>query len=327
MRCRVANRVDLRMQSGPAYRLLRWDLDYYRDNIDYDTQNDIMSEAITGSARRLVTPTVGLLAELGYEEYDTDIPGTEFNGSNWKAGIEWTPSPRTRVAGSAGERFYGNTYDFDFSTRTRRTTFRVGYRESITTARNQLLIPATASTAAYLDTLFLAQYPDAVARQVAVEEFIARTGLPANLNSPINFFTTQLFLLKRWEVSAGILGARNVVLANVFKDSREGLIEDSALPGSGDFARSNSVDQTGVSFEWNLQLTAQDSWNLRGSYTRNAFPFTGQVDYLTLVQAGLSHQFQPRLSGSLTLSRQLYDSNQRADFTEHVIFAGLSARF
>jgi len=33
---------------------------------------------------------------------------------------------------------------------------------------------------------------------VAVEEFIARTGLPPSLNAPIDVFATQLFLVKRW---------------------------------------------------------------------------------------------------------------------------------
>ena len=102
----VGDRVNLRFASGPAYRLLTWDLAYRKETIDYETQGDTEIEVSNLNARLLITSTVGLLAQGGYEYYKSGvIPPTE--GPSWSAGLEWAPSPRTRVAATAGQRFYG----------------------------------------------------------------------------------------------------------------------------------------------------------------------------------------------------------------------------
>ena len=122
----------------------------------------------------------------------------------------------------------------------------------------------------------MSQIPDPVARQKAVEEFIARTGLPPSLSDPVNFFSSQLFLEKRWQASAGIMGVRNVLIANVFKLTRDQVVGDLVLPSTGDFVSSNTIIQTGTGLLWNWRMTAQNLWNLRAGYTRNEFPGTGR---------------------------------------------------
>jgi len=320
----VADRINLRLASGPAYKLLIWDLAYNKETIHYENQQDTDTEVVTANARRLITPTVGLLAQVGYEYYDTyRLVGLASEGATWSAGFDWTPTPHTRLAATAGQRFYGDAYSLDFRHRTRLTTWGAGYSQNVTTTRSEFFIPVTTSTAGYLDTLFLARFPDPVARQKAVEEFIARTGLPPNLNAPINFFSTQLFLVKRWQASAGILGVRNVLIANVFKETSEGLVGNLVLPTAP-----NTVIQTGTSLLWNWRMTAQNAWNLGGAYSRNELPNTGQINRLTFVLMGLTRQFQPRLSGSLSYRRQQNVSNQSAsDYTENSVSATLQMRF
>jgi uncharacterized protein (PEP-CTERM system associated) len=318
----VGNRVNLRLASGPGYKLLTWDLAYRKETIDYETGQDTDIEVITLNARRLITPTVGLLAQGGYEYYKTGlIPPTE--GPSWSAGLDWAPSPRTRLAATAGQRFFGNAYSFDFRHRARLTTWSAGYSQNVTTSRSEFFIPAMTSTAGYLDTLFSSRFPDPVARQKAVEEFIARTGLPPSLSAPINIFTTQLFLVKTWNASAGILGVRNVLIANVFGLTSEGLAGDFVLPTAP-----NTSIQTGTSLLWNWRMTARNAWNLAAAYSRNESPNTGEISYLTNVTMGLTRQFQPRLSGSLNYRFQQNDSNFSAsNYTENAVFATLRLGF
>jgi uncharacterized protein (PEP-CTERM system associated) len=318
----VADRINLRLASGPGYKLLTWDLAYTKETIDYETQQDTDIEVITLNARRLITPTVGLLAQGGYEYYKTGlIPPTE--GPSWSAGLDWAPSPRTRLAATAGQRFFGNAYSFDFRHRARLTTWSAGYSQNVTTSRSEFFIPAMTSTAGYLDTLFSSRFPDPVARQKAVEEFIARTGLPPSLSAPINIFTTQLFLVKTWNASAGILGVRNVLIANVFGLTSEGLAGDFVLPTAP-----NTSIQTGTSLLWNWRMTERNAWNLAAAYSRNESPNTGQINNLTYVGMGLTRQFQPRLSGSLNYRRQQNDSNfSGSDYTENAVFATLRLGF
>jgi len=324
-----ANRVNLRLASGPAYKLLTWDIGYRRESIKYDrNQQETLTEVITASARRLITPTVGLLAQAGYASYDSGIPGSVLEGSRWGAGLEWTPTPRTRLAATAGKRFDEDAYNFEFRHRTRLTTWNAGYSEDVTTARSEFFVPATASTASSLDQLFLSQFPDPVARQKAVEEFIARTGLAPSLSAPVNFFSDQLFLVKRWQASAGLLGVRNTLVANAFAETREVLFGGVIRPGTGDFAASNSIRAAGASLVWNWRVTARNAWNLGAGHTRNEFLDSNRVDDLTYIRMGFTRQFQPRLSGSLNYRRQQNDSNQSASsYTENAVLATLRMRF
>jgi len=320
----VSNRVFLRLTSGPAYKLLTWDLSYSKEAIDYadETVLDPTSEVSSATARRLITPTLGLLASAGYENYaNTFGPGS--NGPSWAVGFDWAPTARTRLIATGGERFYGDVYTLDFKHRTRLTAWGVTLSQNITTTRSLFFIPGVTSTADYLDTLFTSQYPDPAARKKAVEEFIDQTGLPPGLNGPTNAYVNQLFVNKNLTASVGILGVRNVLLAFAFDQTNEGLVGNTVI---SDAPLANR--QTGASFVWNWRITARNAWNLSGSYTRNQTPSIGQIYNAAVVSMGLSRQFQPRLSGSLSYRRQQGEANVAVtDYTENAVFATLRIRF
>ncbi len=326
----VADRINLGLKSGPAYRLLTWNLDYASETIIYGSGQDTSIDVAIASARRLITANVGLLTRVGYEHYNTSgvIVPSSTEGPIWSAGFDWTPTPRTRLSATAGQQLHRDAYSFDFTHRTRLTTWSAGHIQNVTTTRSKFFEPTTTTTEGYLDTLFLAQFPDdPVARQKAVDDYIARTGLPSGLSAPINFFSSELFLVKRWQASVGILGVRNVLIANVFQEVSEALVGNTVQAGAGDFVTSNTIKQTGASLLWNWRLTAQNAWNLGVAYSRNELPEIGRIDNLTYVGMGLTRQFQPRLSGSLNYRRQHNDSNQNAfSYTENAVFATLRLR-
>jgi uncharacterized protein (PEP-CTERM system associated) len=320
----VADRIDLRLASGPAHRSFTWGLAYQKENIRYDeTQQDTDIEVSSATARALITYTLALTGQVGYDYYKRGVLVPASEGWAWSAGFDWTPSPRTRFAAAGGERFYGDYYSLDFRHRTRLTTWSAGYSQSVTTTRSEFFIPATTSTAGYLDTLFSSRFPDPVERQKVVDEFIARTGLPPSLDSPINFFTTQLFLAKRWQASTGLLGVRNVLIANVFQETREGLAGDLVLPNAP-----NAAKQTGTSLAWNLRMTVRNSLNARGAYIHIETPLTGESERVTYVGVNITRQFQPKLTGALGYRRQQNDSNfVGSSYTENAGFATLQMRF
>jgi uncharacterized protein (PEP-CTERM system associated) len=325
-----ANRINLRLASGPAYKLLTWELAYSKEIIDYEDvlQPDTDTELATVSARRLITPSVGLLARAGYEDYGYRIVGPGAGGSAWGAGFEWAPTPRTFLSALAGERFYGDTYFLDFRHRTRLTAWSAGYSEDITSARSLFFLPATTSTSGYLDTLFSSRFPDPQARQKAVQEFIAQAGLPPNLSAPINFYTSQLFLAKRWSASVGLLGVRNTLIAGIYKDTREALPSNIAQAGMGDFVASDTISQTGGTLVWNHQLSGRSALNVAAAYTRYEYLDTGRIDRLADAGVSLSRQLQPRLSASLTYRRLENDSNfDGSDYKENSVKATLHMRF
>lgn len=326
----IAQRVDLRLNSGRAFKLFTWNLDYFREDIGYeDEQNDILSEVFAANAKRLLTPAIGLLARVGYDRYEFDRPLQTLDGTAWSAGFDWIPSPRTRFAVMAGRRFYGDDYLLDLSHRSRRTTFSLGYSQNVTTSRAEFFAVDRTSTAGYLNTLFSAQFPDPIARQKAVEEYMARTALPPGLSGPTNFLTSELFLSKRWQTAVGLLGVRNILIANAFREERE-LLSDitTGTAGAGDFSNNNRVDQTGASLQWTWRMTGQNSLTWTAGRTRSEFSDTGRVDELAYLGLGLSRQFEPRLVGSINYRRQENDSTiESSTYTENAVFATIQKRF
>ncbi len=321
----TAQRVYLRLTNGPAYRVLTWDVAYSGESIKYETQQQTDSEEFMVSARRLITSTVGLLVHAGYERYDTGLGGP-VEDPRYGAGFDWTPTPRTRLAATAGQRLGDETYSFELRHRTRLTSWNVTYTEDVTTAREQFFLPATQSTASALEQTFLTRYPDPVARQKAVQEFIAQMGLPPSLGSPINFFSDQLFRQNRWLAMASLQGSRNTLVATAFWELRKELAAGSPV---GDFVVSGSIRMSGGSLAWASRLTARNTWNFDVGRHRTEFLDSGGVDDFTYLRAGFSRQFQPRVSGSLYYQLQAKDSTAGAgaEYRENAGVASLLITF
>jgi uncharacterized protein (PEP-CTERM system associated) len=160
-----------------------------------------------------------------------------------------------------------------------------------------------------------------------VQSTIAQTALP-ELAAPVNFFSSNLFLVKRFQALAAIQGARNGLTFNVFNESREAQAGNVVPSGAGNFAVSNTIIQTGTSLVWTWRMTAQNTWYLGGGYSRNDYPDISRIDNITYIGMGLTRQFRPRLSGSLGYRRQQNSSNQSAsDYTENAVQATLQMRF
>jgi uncharacterized protein (PEP-CTERM system associated) len=323
------NRFILKLSSGPAYKQFVWDLTYRTESIKYDTsQRETLTDVFTATSRLLMMPTLGLLGQAGYESYDSGIPGSLSEGSRWAAGLDWTPTLRTRLAATGGERFFGKTYNFDFRHRTRFTAWSASYIEDITTSRTEYFSPASNITANYLDPLFVSQQSNPEVRQKDVEEYLVKAGIPSTLDAPTNFFSDQLYLVKRWLASAALVGVRNVVVANAFQESRDVLFAGAIRPGIGDFAASNSIRQTGGSLAWGWRASLQSTWNVGTGYSRNEFLDSDRVDHVASFRMGLTRQFQPRLAGTMFYRRQQNDSTQNIfSYTENSVTAALQARF
>ena len=323
--------INLNLGSGPSFRLYTWNLAYSRQTIGYGSGQttgapDTVTETVTAFGRRLLTPQVSVVSTVGYEDNNYIVTGPAPNGKFWSTGLQWNPTPRTNLTATTGRRYYGRTSALDFSHRTRLTLWSLNYSESVTSTRSQFLVPSSVSTTGYLDTLFLSSIPDPAARQTAVQNFIAQNGLPASLTVPVNFFTNQFLLVKGWRGSFGILGIQNSVLANVFTQTSEST--NAGQPATGDFAMSSSTKQTGGSLVWTTRLSSQTSSNVSAGYTRNESPGLNREDNLKNINLSLTHQFQPRLTGSLSYRRLQNNSNQvGANYKENAAVAAVNMRF
>ena len=324
----VANVIDARIKSGPAFRLTTWDLAYSLSQTAYSSGiaiRDQTSEKISARGRRLITPVVGLIVDVGYEDHSFVTNGRPPRGASWSTGFDWTPTPRTRLAATAGKRYYGSSYSFELSHRTRLTTWSAGYSEEITNTHAQAVAPTSVGTASYLDGLFRASEPDPIARQQAVQNFITQNALPENLVVPVNFLTSRNFLSKRWQGSFAINWVRNTLVANGFSQVREA---QDAGGVAGDFATSGTIRQTGGTLLWNWRIATQTTSNMTLGFTRNEFTGTSRTDDTSYLTVALTRQFQPKLSGSVSFRSRHTESNVAgAGYSENAVSAGLNMRF
>jgi hypothetical protein len=129
--------ASINIQSGPSFTELHWQFNYSYNEIDYD-ENDIdtLFKRSTLGLRSRMSPKFSVLANIGYEdnEYERVLDEEPPSGSIWSAGFAWTPTQRTSLEVTGGERFFGSTASVDFSHRTRRTRWNVTYSEDVTTA-------------------------------------------------------------------------------------------------------------------------------------------------------------------------------------------------
>lgn len=320
--------ISMRITSGPAFRLYTWNVAYSRDSVGSAQQPEVTTERITAGGRRLITSQVALVSSVGYETSDYAAIGKAPSGTFWNAGFEWSPTPRTRLVATTGKRYLGTNRSLNFSHRTRLTTWSANYSEDVTTTHAQTLTPSSVSTASFLDTLFLAGVPDPVARQLAVQNFIAQNGLPASLTVPLNLLTTQTILVKRWQASVGIHGVHNTVLGNVFTQTSEAVAAGVAASGAGDFASSSTVKQMGAGVLWNWRIATRLASNVSAGFNRSEFPSLGRKDDSTYLRLAVTRQFQPKLTGSLNVRSLRNESNVAgAGYTENAISAALNMRF
>ena len=321
------DRIDVSVVSGPAYKRTTWNVRYFWDHVDYERARDTTQTSIAASMRHLVTPFLGLLANVGYEDNDFISTTTSPKGSFWSLGFDWSPTPRTQLAVTSGRRYYGPSHSLLFAHRTRLTVWNASYTESVTTYRQEVLAPIETSTAAQLDTLFLTRFPDPVARQQAVNDFIAVSGLPPTLIAPVNFFTNQFYLNKTFSASVGLQGPRHTFFVNAFETTRES--QSVGLPAdAGDFAATATVNQVGGGVVWTWRVTAQDFSTMSVGYNRSETPGLSREDTRRYVRATYVHQFTPKMSGSLNYHRLDNDSTSASSsYVENQISAQLQMRF
>ena len=141
-----------------------------------------------------------------------------------------------------------------------------------------LVIPAGTTVNQFLDAAFTTRIPDPAERAIAVEQFLARTGLPPTLTAPVNFYGTSITLQNTQTVSLVLIGVRNSVTFTVFN------VVSDAISGKGDvlppalaFGQNNT--QTGIGVGYSYQLSGFTSLGANASYSRTTSNQTSLNDF------------------------------------------------
>lgn len=252
----------------------------------------------------------------GYE-YDR-FPLTHSEGAIYGAGAQWNPTERTQVGGWWEHRFFGSSYLAQASHRLPNAAIRANFSRGLNSyPQLALAIPAGVTVAQFVDAAFTTRIPDPAERAIAVEQFLAASGLPPTLASPVNFYAASILLQQSATISLVLIGVRHSLSFSVFNTKSEAIAgTGQVLPPALQFGNNNT--QTGAGITFSQQLTGFTSLGAHATYSRTSSnvsegPSANLRSNNGSVGVNLSTSFGPKTSGALGLNYTIFEPSGGAN--------------
>jgi len=267
----------------------------------------------------------------GYEKSEAFAEGQALSFAG--AEVTWRPTERTRLDGFWEDRSFGDGYSVSFNHRSPRVAWDLRASRDLTSfADSAITLPATGDLAALLDASLQTRIVDPIERARAVEDFIARRGLPRTLTGPVSIYSDQLFVLTARSGSVTLIGTRSTLAMNGFyrrETTPQGSIFE-IFTGPG-----RNLVQDGASLAYSLRLNSVASAQASAGYTRSR-----DIEGTAGLQPGApgssrqqtyrvqyDQQLAPRSNGFVGVRFQRFESDVVDNARETAVFAGLGHRF
>ncbi len=323
----------LNLVSGSAFRQLGWGLQANKSEqkglATTGPGGKSDSENVAANLRWTATSQLTLTAMGGYDSYDYQALGGSNGGAAWQLGVDWQPGTRTRVQASAGKRYYGNSYSLQAQHRARASIWSINYNDSVTSTRQQFLLPSAIDTFSMLDRLFASAIPDADERRQAVNAYIQAAGLPASLANNINYFSNRYYLQKQLQAAVVLNGPHTTTVLTLQDMRRNGLSStavDSSVLGSTNTILNDNTHQSGGNMTWNWRLSSRTGVLATADVTRIRSISAKTSTINRSLRIGLTRQLQPSLRGSIDV-RRVSGGLGAAHYTENAVSASLNKQF
>ena len=308
-------------------RTFGWSLDASATSTKFTDQQALTSEIVRGYLNYRPDPQVLLYGIGGYEWNNYYL--TESSDVVYGVGGEWRPSERTNVRGSWQERFFGAEYLAAATHRNPFSAFNVNASRNISTYPQQLFAaPAGGDVAALVDAAFTTRITDPVQRAEAVQGFLATSGLPSTLQSPLNYYVQQVFLYEQQSGTFTLLGARNATAFTLYNRKQEVISggTGAALPAPFGAARNNTQRGAALSFTHRLTPVTQMTAIASRFQTIATPPFTGRSTGNSFVLSA-TRRLSAQTDGFTGVRYTDFDSNIANDYNVFTVFVGLGHRF
>lgn len=120
-----------------------WGMSLISNTVKYETRSrpSETAESATINLGYVLNPRLGLNGGMGYEknEHERSIQSEEPEGRFWNVGLTWSPTPRSQVDLSRGERYFGRDWRVSITHRGRRAAFRGEYSKALSSRRQFIL--------------------------------------------------------------------------------------------------------------------------------------------------------------------------------------------
>jgi uncharacterized protein (PEP-CTERM system associated) len=331
------------LTSGTRFDDLSWGLNYSirkaenRNAATAATNADTTFERASATVGYALTRKFRVFGTVG-QEWNDFLSSSGTDGSSYSVGFGWSPTRRTSIEASVGERYFGNTYSFSGSHITRSSRWTVRYSEDVSDITQQFL------------------------EQTSRIFWVCNTGIPVRETQdftnpdptscvgPVSSgeLAQLLFNSIPGVTIADLVAANllNIGIANgvfIIKSFTAGVSWDVGRLGFGLSARdtrrlfqvlSDAQDHVqGVTGSVSYRLSPKTTANSSLSLTRNSVDAAvsggpAREDDLLSLNLGLSHRFSDKLNGALTFRHTQRDSNEaNADYQENSLTASVNMRF
>jgi uncharacterized protein (PEP-CTERM system associated) len=294
--------LSFRLNSGSVWEELGWGISASEQKIHDPRRNDstIRNGALNLSYR--LTNSFAVTAASVYDDYDYEAIGGANGGNGWSTGFRWTPSSRTSVDASWGQRYYGPSRSLKALHRSRRTAWNISYDDSVVTSRSNFLL------AAQVPTLPGGEIP------AQLPGGIFNPGLPPvqvpvlvpPLGGGINFFSNRYSLQTQARAGVTLRGGRSSAVVNLFKIRREALsvrgVDDQIL-GSPVESVNDNIEQVGVNTLLTYNLSPRSSVLLALDASDNESLTTGFKARASAARLSLRHKLGRNIAATAELRR------------------------
>ena len=322
------------LNSGTQFNDLSWGLDYSIRKAENKNTRNTTFERASANLGYALTRKFRVFGTVG-QDWNDYLSSTNTDGSSYSVGFGWAPTRRTSVEASVGERYFGKTFSFAGSHRTRLSRWNIRYSEDVSDITQQLL--EQTDRVFWVCNGTLVETPDAAppANQTCtagpfsagqVAQAYASLGVPLSeliRAGLLNVSTANgVFIVKSlnagmsWEIGRlgfGVSAQDTRRLYQVLGDAEDHI---QSLTGSV-----------------NYRLTPRTSANSYVSLTRNSFDpalasGTSRQDDIFSLSFGLTHRYSDKLNGALTFRHTQRDSNAaNSNYEENSLTATANMRF
>ncbi|MFM2052475.1 MAG: hypothetical protein RL456_512 [Pseudomonadota bacterium] len=273
------------------------------------------------------TFTIGVTAGRDAARYTTNDISEPLRGVL----MRWAPTERTELDALVERRFFGNGWNITLTHRSPFMALSAGLVRQATTFASRLgTLQAGGDVPTLVDAILRTRILDEAVRQAAVQDLIAKRGLPDTLAGPVDLFSRTVQLQNGMNVTLALVGVRHTVTVRVFHTR----IEDLRGPNddaSGLLGLASDSIQQGGTVTLSRRMTPETTADV--SFTHARTEGIGLNERLgsrrgSTVRLGATHALSPRtiVSGSLryqTGSTSLISGNAN----ETAVSAGVLHRF
>lgn len=308
-----ANNLTASLTSG-SYPM-GWRAEYNRyaydnglaDNDRYANNGRYVLQIARAILTHQVEPSLQVSGRVGYE--DNQFLLTSSEGLVYGAGFEWNPSNRTSMGGFWEHRYFGSSFDWHMSHRLPNSAISASFTRGLSSyPQLALAIPAGTTVTQFLDAAFTTRIPDPAERAQAIDQFLARTGLPPTLAAPVNFYGTSITLQNAQNLTYVLIGLRNAITFSLFN------VKTEAIAGTGDvlppaFQFGQNYTETGAGVGFSHQFSPLTNLAANARYSRTRSNDTALADITSNngnFSVNLNTRFSPKTSGTAGITYDLF---------------------